>query len=181
MPNLRRQFTTIVLASGILASWAVDAGDQYKVAIPPTSTLTQAPQADNDARVDFRGQTTLQVRYRFLYDSRADSDEPELVFMPDEQSLAHLTYLIERQPPDRPTEIFVRNPEDAARALLGEQLASQLKAGKDKEALGTAIVVIGEFSASYDCDSPTFTAHFVSLEKIIVAASAAPTRNQEGC
>ncbi|MBL8518022.1 MAG: hypothetical protein JNM76_13755 [Betaproteobacteria bacterium] len=175
--------TAIVLALSVLTSLPLGAVEQYKVAMPAASTLTRAPQArPDDLFVHFRGQVTLHATYRFIYDQDSGyKSNPYLLLMPDEKALKSLPYLTERGRPELANAIFVRNPMEAAKALLNEKLEAELQAGKHQEVSGLATVVIDQFGAGYDCDSPSFVARFVSLEKVVVAAAATPSLGKRGC
>lgn len=172
----------LALVFSVLACSPVEAYD-FKVEIPPGSAFTRAPRTDaGDPTVYFRGQATLQVTFRFVYDKASNIGENSyLLLMPDKEALAQLPYLTERGKPDRPTEITVVNTKEAAKVLLSTQLASELKAGKHKEVSGRARVVIDNFGAGFDCDAPSFVARFVSLGEILVAAAATPAKKRNDC
>ena len=175
--------TAIVLALGVLASSSVDAYEQYKAALPSASTLARAPQTNEmDMYVYFRGHMTLQVTYRFVYDEESGySDNPYLLLMPDEKGLAQMPYLTERGKPERPAEIFVLNPKEAAGRLLSKELAAEIQAGKHKEISGTAVVSVDGIGVGYECDRATSVARFVSLKQVVTKPVATPPGRRHGC
>ena len=157
--------------------------DPYQTTVPPGSALVLSSQsnASDDAYVHFNGSQRIAGRFRFEYN--VDSPywvNPFMLFFPDAETVDLLPYLTERGAPERPQQILIENPIEAANALLGRSLAEDLNAGRLLILEGVATIVIDQYSAGFECDAPQFVARFVRAEGTAQLAEEGD-RSVHGC
>lgn len=171
-------FAAAGVAADDLPQVAIPAGSPFSLSVP-----TQSSDDPRDSVVHFSGTATVRVEYLFYYDGEPGYDaDLYLAVRPDERSIALLPYLTERMDPELPGEILIENPAEAAFPLLGQSLPYRVGPGGGYPAYrGEARVVIDDFGASYECDSPVFTARFVRIEKIVAVATELHDWRHTGC
>lgn len=164
---------------------------------PFTASGSETLAPPNYNVIQYRGRTTLQAKYRFVYFNENDDDapgydqNPYLVLLPDSESQLALPYLtrwvyqsdaskVKALLTEKADEIWVSNVADAAVALLGKSLAADVLAGKHETITGEAVVVIDGFSAGYECDNPSFSTRFVEVKRAMSAPLTAK-REVGGC
>jgi hypothetical protein len=192
----RRARARALVVGLCLVGTALADAPAFQAHTPPESAFhaigPETPEWPNRLNIEYEGRATIRAKYRFVYDAENGYEQnPHLFLLPDRESQAQLPYLTrwvfesDTHPTkvlrtDAAEEIWVTNVGDAAIALLGQQLAKEVMAGKHEKVVGEAIVVIEGFSAGYECDSPSFGTLFVEV-KDEVSPPSLTKHGMNGC
>jgi hypothetical protein len=144
--------------------------------IMPASSRLHFRAVTKDHTVIFDGPVELTGNYYFgdnVYDDGGDSVEPTLYFLPDKASLARLPRFGSR---GQPTEVYLNNPKDFAKAVISPADAKAALRKGGKYASGKADIWVDHFQAGIECDAPNFSANFLSVAHppLRVALAAQP-------
>ena len=173
---MRARFVLLLVASCSGAAVATDANAPqlidmapgFHYAVPKASPVKfDKKQKDDHTAATFSGQFRVEGEYRYGRLSNDPKDEAaydmiELVFVPDPAFRADLPYWYERGPVE---ELSIENAEDFAAAVIGPSLVQEVKRRRRMSVSGRAAIVVDRYTASVVCDTPTYTVHFLKVDK----------------
>lgn len=184
---MRIPHLSLVALTCLIAQLSIAEEPAFRVVMPAETTLRlhgpDVPQSPHQLAVDFEGQITIRAKYRFMFEEERRA-EPVLLLFPDQESISSLPHITRPGTgwvAEKAEKIWVTNIEDAAAALLTEEMAAQVLAGRLPEVIGEADIVGDEFSAGYECDVPSFTIKFVRIGREILHARISERTQSSGC
>ena len=120
---------SIFALASLVAGLALADDPPFRVVLPADTALRLVDSdvpAPNQGSIELEGRVSIRAKYYFLYEEDG-LGKPILLLRPDQDSISRLPYLIHLRTgwaPERATEILVSNIDEAARALLPEELAA---------------------------------------------------------
>ncbi len=144
---------------------AIAAALKEDIILPTASPLRLASVVrDPYGTAKFTGRVEISGTYEVeFYDNEISAS-----FWPDETSRKLLPHWDDRGETE---QLYISNSSDFAKSVLSEQELTKLKSGRLPLIRGQASIVADEYEASKgDCDSISYSAHFVSVLKNIELA-----------
>ncbi len=173
-----------ILSHGSYAAEApsVHVADGLDYAVPSKSPV-QFASLGKFGVATFRGRFVMSGTYHYGYltdDPRADATYGvlELYFLPDENVAAQLPYWVQRKPVH---EIRFRNDNAFVRAVITPETIEVLKKKQVFSVEGRTSIVVSDYQASVECDYPTYSVLFVSVEHPGMLLASREFIEQYGC
>jgi len=116
--------------------------------------------------VSFKGQFVLTGTYQYGYlnadqpESEITYDQLDLWFIPDKKIAKLLPYWKQARPVQ---EMRFRNQAAFIKAVIPADAQLQLKQKKRLSVTGRISVLVNNYRASIECDSPTYSVNFISI------------------
>ena len=129
----------------------------------------------------FSGRAILKGRFiASLEDSEGQYPHSiSLSFIPDSAAQATLPYIAFYGPVE---EIRIANEEKALMALVPPAQLKALNAGRTRQVAGDSQIMVSSYAASVDCDTPEYSAFFLSVvvppDKVVAIRSVG---TETGC
>lgn len=160
----------------------VHVNDGLDYAIPMDSPVQFVALEQYDA-AKFRGRFVMSGTYHYgflSHNPQADSEYnvPELYFLPDAKLATRLPYWKQRK---RVHEIRFRNPDAFANAIIPTDELEKLRRRKIFSVSGRASIVVDDYQASVECDYPTYSVSFVSVDHSESALASLSFVEEYGC
>ncbi|HEY5337229.1 MAG TPA: hypothetical protein VIJ85_03425 [Rhizomicrobium sp.] len=149
-------------ATAALASQTIALPDKSDTIIMPSGSPLHFHAFNTENGATFDGPVMISGTY-YYGNNPIDDGEPlerALYFMPDKASAARLPRFGDH---GQPTSIFVENSTAFAKAVIPATTLAQFKRNSAKYVSGEADIWVDHFEVSIECDTPSFTAHFLSV------------------
>jgi hypothetical protein len=142
-----------------------------RIAVPANSPIRYAGmhKEHGDSVALFRGKFLLTGTYYYGDNDFNDSGDekpseyvfdPQAYIIPDRDIAERLPHFVIR---NGKQTIFLTNPVAFARAAVTKQEARRVRCRTCGDATGRIAIWVDRFSASIDCDSPSYDVHFLSV------------------
>jgi hypothetical protein len=163
------------------SSEKVHVADGVDYTVPLNSPVKFASTGQYDV-ASFSGRFLMSGSYHYGYitnDRRAeDYGDLELYFLPDNRLAMRLPYWAQRHPV---REVRFRNERAFVMAVVPSKERDALKRRKILSTSGRATVVVEAYQASIECDYPTYSVMFVSIEHSAQWLASSGPVQQFGC
>ncbi|MES2906026.1 MAG: hypothetical protein V4691_03235 [Pseudomonadota bacterium] len=148
-------------------------------AIPATSPVQEFSFNDEyGSSIRFKGSFVLTGTYLYGYFRGNVDGDGVLFFMPDKASAATLPYWHDRGPIE---EISFINPEKFVKDVIPAAALGKLKNKSAMTVTGKTTILVDTYEASIDCDTPTYSVNFISVQENRKFIASRSQIDDDGC
>jgi hypothetical protein len=152
------------------------AGANY--VLPENSPVQFVSMGDYGTSMHIKGSFVLTGTYHYGYMAEDSGGSLDLYLTPDKKSAGLLPYWQDRGAPE---QIRFDNPEKFVSSVIPAADLKKLKAKSSLSLSGKASVLVKDYEASIDCDTPNYSVTFVSVQEIPKRLASRSLLSDEGC